>query len=301
MPNWLKVCVAGALLVALAAGVDWQSLPDRLEQLRWWPFGLAIIITALQMPVNASKWFWSLRLHDVELRWRFLLRASCTAYFLNNFLPSAIGGDVYRVYRTVPPDGEKTRPISAVLVERAVGLGVMLANGAIGALFLSADSPLARSYLTVVAIGAVGALIALPFARRFGRIKKLAPLVANVRRIAKPRSEWIWLLATSFLFQLAAAAVLYLAFFAVASEISIAAALLITAAAGIASVLPISISGIGVVEGAIAGTAVAVGVPYDLAVLAAITIRLVVIPVSAACGLVYLLDDGERAHSFAGH
>ena len=283
------------MLLALVAGVDWQTVPVSLARLQWWPFGLAILIVALEMPTNASKWRWSLRLHDVQLPWLFLLRASCSAYFLNNFLPSAIGGDVYRVYRTVPSGGEKTRPISAVLVERAVGLCIMLANGVIGALLLANDSPLARSYLLIVGIGALISIIALPFVRKLKVVGRFAPLAANVRRIARLRGEWLWLVATSLLFQLQAAAVLYLAFIAVGAEMSVAAALLVTAVAGIASVLPISISGIGVVEGAIAGTAVAVGMPYDLAVLAAIAIRLIVILVSAACGLAYLWDDGARA------
>jgi glycosyltransferase 2 family protein len=300
MPRWLKLIVAGALLAALASGVDWQTLPHRLSRLEWWPFALAILVTTLQMPVNAVKWGWSLRLHDVRLPWPFLLRASCTAYFFNNFLPSAIGGDVYRIYRTIPPGGEKSRAISAVLVERAVGLTVMLANGACGALFLWNTSPLAHSYLWIVASGAVAALVALAFVPRLARVAFFAPLAENLRRIARPRVEWSWLVAMSFVFQFAVAMVLYLGFRAVGVELSIPAALLITAAGGIASVLPISISGIGVVEGAIAGTAVALGVHYDQAVLAAIAIRLVVIPVSAGCGIVYLWDDGARASLASG-
>lgn len=300
MPRWLKVCVAGALLAALVAGVDWPALPQKLARLEWWAFALALVVTVAQMPLNASKWGWSLRLHDVRLPWPFLLRASCTAYFFNNFLPSAIGGDVYRVYRTVPPGGEKSRAISAVLVERAVGLAVMLANGAFGALLLWNDTPVARSYVTVVAIAATAAIAALPFVGRLASVPFLAPLAGNLRRIARPRSEWARLVAMSCVFQLAVALVLYLGFRSVGVDLSIAAALLITAAGGIASVLPISISGLGVVEGAIAGAAVALGVQYDQAVLGAIAIRLVVIPVSAACGIVYLWDDGARAPLASG-
>ena len=200
MPRWFKFFVAGALLAALASGVDWQALPEKLARLEWWPFALAILVTTLQMPINAVKWGWSLRLHDVQLPWRFLVRASCTAYFFNNFLPSAIGGDVYRIYRTVPPGGEKSRAISAVLVERAVGLTVMLLNGAAGALLLWNDTPVARSYLSIVAIAAVAGLVALPFVQRLGGIAFFAPLAENLRRIARPSAEWGWLIAMSFVF-----------------------------------------------------------------------------------------------------
>jgi glycosyltransferase 2 family protein len=306
MPRWLKILVAVTLLSVLAAAVDWHALPAQLARLRAWPLLLAMLVTALQMPANAWKWWWALRLHDVHLGWPFLMRASCAAYFLNNFLPSGIGGDVYRIYRTVPAGGEKTPAISAVLVERLVGLKVMLVNGSIGALVLADSSGFARSYLTiavsalVLGVCAAGVLYAGGMGvmtRRLASVAMLAPFGANLQRVARLRVDWWWLLVSSFTFQLLAAAVMYLAFLAVGAPVSPAGALLITAAAGIASVLPISISGIGVVEGAIAGSAVALGVPYEAAVLAAIAVRLVVLPVSAGCGLVYLCDDGARART----
>ncbi len=306
MPRWLKILVAVTLLSVLAAAVDWHALPAQLARLRAWPLLLAMLVTALQMPANAWKWWWALRLHDVHLGWPFLMRASCAAYFLNNFLPSGIGGDVYRIYRTVPAGGEKTPAISAVLIERMVGLKVMLVNGSIGALALADSSGFARSYLTIavtalaLAVCAAGVLYAGGMGvmtRRLASVAMLAPFGANLQRVVRLRVDWWWLLVSSFTFQLLAAAVMYLAFLAVGAPVSPAGALLITAAAGIASVLPISISGIGVVEGAIAGSAVALGVPYEAAVLAAIAVRLVVLPVSAGCGLVYLCDDGARART----
>jgi uncharacterized membrane protein YbhN (UPF0104 family) len=300
LPRSLKAVIACALLAALAWGVDWHAVPEHLARLDWAPGLLAMLATALEMPVNAWKWSWSLRLHDLRFRWMYLFRTSCFGFFFNNFLPSAIGGDVYRIMRTSGREGERSRAISAVLVERAVGLAVMLFNGLIGALLLMQTYELARWYvqgallgMLALAVGAgsiyMGALSGL--VRRLMHLNFLEPVWHNLRLIGRARPEWAALVATSFVFQLLAAAVVYLAFAGSGAEISVASALLITAAAGIASVLPISISGIGVVEGSIAGTAVALGVEYDLAVLAAVIVRLVTLPVSAACGLFYLVDD----------
>ena len=127
------------------------------------------------------------------------------------------------------------------------------------------------------------------------RISWLDPVRANLRRVLRPRREWVGLVAASCAFQVLAIAVIYFAFAAIGREISIAAAAVITAAAGIASVLPISISGLGVVEGSIAGTAVAVGVDYDSAVIAAVLARLLALVISAACGLLYLTESGSGA------
>jgi uncharacterized membrane protein YbhN (UPF0104 family) len=304
VPRWLKAFIACALLGALALGVDWQQLPAHIARLDWTLGCLAVLVVVLELPVNAWKWSWSLRLHELRFSWLYLFRTGCFGFFFNNFLPSAIGGDVYRVLRTSGREGERSRAISAVLVERGVGLAAMLCNGLVGALLLAGTHELAQWYVQFSVVGFValvvcaallysGALSGLK--RRLMAISLLEPVWANLRRVGRRRGEWLPLIATSFLFQVLAAAVVYLAFAGTGAQISVAAALLITAAAGIASVLPISISGIGVVEGSIAGTAVALGVDYESAVLAAIIIRLVVLPVSAACGLLYLTEHSRLA------
>lgn len=299
LPRFVKIIIACALLAALAWGIDWSAIPAHLARLDWM-FGVAAMLaTALEMPVNGWKWSWALRLHNLRYPWVYLFKTSCFGFFFNNFLPSAIGGDVYRVMRTSGREGERSPAISAILVERAVGLAVMLFNGLIGALLLLQTNELARWYVRCAVIGLIvfvvlalliyfGALSGVK--NRLMHLKFLEPVWSNLRLIARARPEWLPLIATSFLFQILAAAVVYLSFAGAGAEISVAAALLITAAGGVASVLPISISGIGVVEGSIAGTAVALGVQYDLAVLAAVIVRLVTLPVSAACGLLYLAD-----------
>jgi uncharacterized membrane protein YbhN (UPF0104 family) len=304
MPRWLKIVVACALLAALAAGIEWDSVPQHLSRIHWGMGALALLVIVAELVVNASKWSCSLRLHDLRFPWMYLFRTGCSAYFFNNFLPSGIGGDVYRIYRTLPPDSDRSRAVSAVFVERLVGLAVMLFNGVIGALLLMETSELARGYLLLAAIGSAGAVLVGAmlylgwFARladRLQRFKWLDPVRSNLQRVGRLDAAWLPLLLTSFLFQFLAVAVVWLAFAGIGAPIPVAAALLITVAAGVASMLPISISGLGVVEGSIAGTAVALGTDYDSAVLAAIVVRLLVLPVSAACGLLYLTErSGSR-------
>jgi uncharacterized membrane protein YbhN (UPF0104 family) len=304
VPQWAKMAIACVLLGALALGVDWRELPKHLARLEWSLGALAVLVVAAELPVNAWKWHWSLRLHDARFAWMYLFRTACFGFFFNNFLPSAIGGDVYRVIRTAGAGAERMPAISAVLVERVVGLAAMLLNGFVGAVLLMDTYALAEWYVHLALMGFGGALVmgGLVWAgffdglrRRLEHVAFLQPVWANLRRIGRPRVEWIPLIATSFLFQFMAAAVVYLAFDGIGERVSVAAALLVTAAAGVASVLPISISGIGVVEGSIAGTAVALGVSYEGAVLAALIVRVVVLPVSAACGVLYLTERGVSA------
>jgi glycosyltransferase 2 family protein len=300
MPRWIKVIVAAALMAALAFTMDWDELRAHAADVDWLIAAVALLAILLEMPVNAMKWYWSLRLHDRPFPWNYLFRVGCMSYFFNNFMPSAIGGDVYRVYRTWPADGDKASSVSAVLVERLVGVGILLINGFVGALFLL-EHAIARTFV-IVALGAAGlGLVCLPLLVRLQRngvlsrrFRKIAGVEAMLGRLLKLRSEWLWLLFASLMFQTLAAGVVYLCFAAIGSSIDVPTALLITAAAGLASVLPISISGLGVVEGSIAGTAVALGGDFEAAVLAALLLRFLALAVSGLCGLFCFVDDGVR-------
>ena len=300
MPRWIKVVVAAALMAALAWSMDWRELGGHAGELDWTLATIAFLAIVLEMPVNALKWYWSLRLHDQLFPWRYLFRIGCMSYFLNNFMPSAIGGDVYRVYRTWPASGDKAFAVSAVLLERLVGVAILMLNGFVGALFLL-DRPLARTFVIVVVVAAAVGLLCLPLILRMQRggllsrrFPKLAGIETMFGRVLKLRREWGWLLFASCMFQALAALVVYLCFAAVGSNVDAPTAFLITAAAGLASVLPISISGLGVVEGSIAGTALALGGDFEAGVLAALLLRFLALAVSGLCGLCCFFDDGPR-------
>jgi uncharacterized protein (TIRG00374 family) len=305
MPRWLKVLVAAALMVALALTMDWRELVWHAAGLNWFVATIAFLAIVLEMPVNAVKWYWALRLHDQRFAWRYLFRVGCMSFFFNNFMPSAIGGDVYRVYRTWPEQGDKTFAVSGVVVERLVGVGILMVNGFIGALFLY-EHPLAQAFVNISLIAGGVGLICLPLLlhmQRRGvlsrRFPKIAGMEAMLGCILKLRVEWLWLFIASFAFQSLAACVVYLCFAAVGSSIDAPTALLVTAAAGLASVLPISISGLGVVEGSIAGTAVALGGNLEAAVLAALLLRFLALAVSGLCGIFCFVDDGVRVQPVA--
>jgi uncharacterized protein (TIRG00374 family) len=304
MPRAIKIVIACVLLVLLFIGVDREMIATQVAALDWRPAAIGLAAVALELFANAWKWRCSLRLHDLSFPWPYLFRTGCFAYFFNNLLPSAIGGDVYRIYRTMTPDVERSRAISAVIVERVVGLGAMLFLGTLGAFLLAGTSALARWYLALVALGVLGvaaiiAALALGWLDRpralLARIHWLEPVRGNLQRILRARAGWGGLVAASFAFQILAVAVIYVSFDAAGARIPMAAAAVITAAAGIASVLPISISGLGVVEGSIAGTAVAVGVDYHTALIAAVVVRMLSWAIAAGCGLLYLVDPDAGA------
>lgn len=291
----LRIVVSVALLVVLLFSIDWSTVPGYLERLTPSVAVLVIGIFAAQLAISAWKWQWALRIHHLHYPYPFLARVLVIGFFLNNFLPTQIGGDAYRVFRTLPSTPPKSRAISAVILERVVGFAALLSLGLLGAIALYSTDALARTYVMLAGCAAVAAIGTVVFVGpRVLRSTKLAPITDNLRSICAARVEWVPLIALSLLFQVQAVFVLHLLFHALAAPISLEQAALIAAAAGIATIVPFSINGLGIVEATIAGTAVAVGVSYEAGLVVAVLMRLLLLPLTLAAGLLYAFEPRNQ-------
>jgi uncharacterized membrane protein YbhN (UPF0104 family) len=287
----LRVVFSAALLALLFFSIDWSSIPAYVERLTPAVGALVVAVFAIQLAISAWKWQWALRIHGLRYPYPFLSRVLVIGFFLNNFLPTQIGGDAYRVYRTLPALPPKSRAISSVILERLVGFSALLSLGLVGAITLYSNNPLARAYVLAAVVGTAVAIAALVFVGpRVLRSRKLAPITDNLRSICAARGEWLPLCALSLLFQAQAVLVLHVLFNALGAPVSFAQAALIAAAAGIATVVPLSINGLGVVEATIAGTAVAIGVSYQAGLVVAVLMRLLLLPLTLAAGLLYAFE-----------
>jgi uncharacterized protein (TIRG00374 family) len=298
MKRTLKVAVALLLIYVLLRGVDWSRTRQVLDDVHWWALALALMFMVWEILLSTVKWGWALRMHGLRFGFGHLFQLQAQGYFANNFLPTAVGGDAYRAYKTMPTSGYKSRAISAVLLERASGLAALLFIGALAALVLMSDSTVARWYLAFCAVGAIvatglaGALYLGAFKPVTNRIRHLSAFEAlshNLDRLRRARREWIYIVGLSLIYQTTSVGLLFFYFMLVGSPIDFAQAALLTAVAGIAGVLPLSINGIGIVEGSIVGVAAALGIDYDAAVVVAVLRRLMMVALSVLCGVSFLV------------
>lgn len=298
MKRVLKILVAIALLAALVYGVEWSEVPRLLARVTVWTLLVVAAAMVWELGLSAAKWSWALRIHGLRFDFAYLFRSICTGYFLNNFLPTAIGGDAYRVYRTLPSDGYRSRALSAVILERGVGFGALLALGSLGAIALW-NVPVARTYLYVLgAVSAAGAAVLLVLSlgglswlkARLLKNKVVDALEHNVSRMLRARSEWVYLLALSFSFQATSILIVLWLFTQLGYDVTLQQCALMAAASGLAALLPLSINGIGLMEGSLVGMAIALGVEYEAALLVAVIRRLMMALISALCGVAYLVE-----------
>lgn len=306
MKRVVRLLISAGLLALLLVRMDWTGVTERLTHLH--PGSATLLIAALgaQLFLSSWKWRWALRMYELHFPYGFLTRVLIIGFFLNNFLPTSIGGDAYRIYRTIPEISPKSRAISAVLLERLVGFAALAGLGLIAALTLFETYQLARIYVVLALAGcaaALGLLVIAIRARTWSNVRWLkyswlAPIKDIVAAFTTARIEWLPLIGISLAFQAQAILIIHFLFATLDIDVSLAQSALIAAAAGFATVIPISINGLGVVEASIAGVGLAVGVSYDAGLLVALLIRVLVLPLTLIAGLVYAFEP-VRANTIA--
>jgi uncharacterized membrane protein YbhN (UPF0104 family) len=305
-----KVVFSAIAIGGLISGIDWQELPGQIIGYRWEFAVAAFIGLAIQFPVSGLKWHAALRVCNVDLSFAHLTRFYCISHFVGQFLPTSIGGDAYRVYRLLPLVEPRSRAVTSIVLDRIVGLAVLLFLGAVGAIFLIDHFRLPQGYLTALAFGTGGAVIGgLAFylgwlgliRKRLQHLKMVAAIQQDLVQLIRAGWSWLPLLCMAFVFQLIAVTIVYLLFLGAGSTIGFAEVALIAAITGLAGMLPLAINGIGVTEGTITLAGVALGADYEDAAVAAVLLRVAVLPLSCACGVLYWREShagrGARGHA----
>jgi uncharacterized protein (TIRG00374 family) len=301
----IKIAVSTFLIAILVWNIEWS---DFLSEFRGMSPGLtitAVVLLWVQYPLSAWKWRKSLRLHGMQYQVSYLLRVHCIGFFFNSFLPTAIGGDAYRAFRTMDKADRKAYAISAIVAERILGLLALVFLGYFSAIYLVYQGLLLHRglvtlALALVAVAALGVCIAWRlgfhewFWGKLQRQSRLEPLVDSVRVISANRRHFSGLVGLSLLFQGVAILTIAVLFAAVDLPGRLFESGFSAAAAGVASMLPISINGIGVMESSFVVAGMEAQLPYAKSVLVALFLRAFMVVASIVFGILYALEPSER-------
>lgn len=145
--------------------------------------GAVAIMVVTTWPM-ALRWKWLLDAERIHDRLGWLTRAYFVSYAAGQVLPTAIGGDVSRVYETARRHpGNTGRIAGSVVLERAIGGAATLLLAAVG-LALAVGQYDIGIYLWIEAVFVVGTILGavLIFSRRVRRrLAWLGPPLARIR------------------------------------------------------------------------------------------------------------------------
>lgn len=125
----LKWGVALFLFAAVLVSVNRETLWQELSQMPVELLLPALAVTVLQMLLSAWRWWYTARLLELPLSYREALREYYIASFLNQVLPGGVLGDVNRAWRHGRSSGQPLFAIHGVAIERLSGqlvLGIVV-------------------------------------------------------------------------------------------------------------------------------------------------------------------------------
>jgi len=300
-----KIIVSVVLITILLWNVDFAKVFEHLKSYSVFTILLAFFLLTIQFPVSVIKWNQSLHVHNLSYPFFYLQKVLCIGFFFNNFLPTSIGGDAYRAIKTMPKEGYKSTAVSAIFIERLIGFAALVGLGFLGAIYVATQNSneIASAYIYLCLLGGVGVIgffllskLALfnHYYAKLKAIKKLDMLFHNIDLVISSPKLLVKIALLSVMFQVIAVFAIVVLFNTSFSFDLFAKCALLAAAVGLAGLLPISINGIGVMEGAFAMTAVQLGMDFDQAIVIAFIQRALVIPLSLICGVIYALDSDKK-------
>jgi uncharacterized membrane protein YbhN (UPF0104 family) len=157
--NVLKVVISvGMLAYVLIYRVDLGALWKALLSARWGHLAAAILLAMGGVALRAVRWMVLLRAHQIDVPLGRLVRLYYVGTFFNIFLLSGFGGDAIRMLELSRHTDRTPEAIGTVLVDRAVGLWVLLIIGLIALPFAAPHLPVQMTLLIggVAVVGVVG-------------------------------------------------------------------------------------------------------------------------------------------------
>jgi uncharacterized protein (TIRG00374 family) len=259
----VRVAASIVMLAVLVPRIELRSLFPRWSTgtIEWLAGALAV--TFVGIVLSAVRWQRVLAALDVPARVRSLVSHQLAGVFVGNFLPSTIGGDVLRVSRLSASSGRGPDSFASVVLERLTGwlvlpvitLAALALNPALLRLGLASQAALAVSIGTLLLLVVVLVVASSPRlgARLEGHegVRRFVHAVhVGLVRFRRNPGLAFEVLVAGFVYQLAVVLAAFLTGHALALDVGWTAMMAFMPAVAILQVLPITIGGLGVREGA---------------------------------------------------
>jgi uncharacterized membrane protein YbhN (UPF0104 family) len=262
----IKFSISAGLLFLIIRSVN---IEEALVSLSLMPPGILALALGLQLAstsIASFRWFLIMRRMGSDENILFFLKSYFKGTFFNQGLPTSIGGDGIRILDYSRASGSTLDGFFGVFIDRFAGLaGLLILN--ICALVLSGDilPPRIRYLLITLLVLLLVALVALLYLRKFrlftrtrwlGIIGQLSERYYQV--YSTPLSVGIQL-GLSILIHLCAMTALYLLGIGIDLNYPLAVYLVLVPPVILLTLLPISLAGWGIREGAMVGFFLLIG------------------------------------------
>lgn len=302
----IRLIITITLCWWIATQVDWQLLASKLYNASPWLIALVIGLGFVNVAFSSYKWQQLLLMHGLAYPLTRLVRWYLIATFLSRALPTNIGGDAYRIYKTLNNTRGKTCAVLAVIADRLTGLVTLLLMGYVAALISWGHTghPLSANLAALGTAGLIGGLLTLFVLVRWSLMPKLAgirigpmslsALIKHAGEYVRDRRRSAMVMVISLLFHSNRILCMWLLVKAVDASCQVTDLAVALAAMTVIGLLPISIGGLGLVDGAFIVIMGQYGLPQEAALSAMLLTRALVLPIHLLGAVLYFRGDREK-------
>lgn len=303
----LKLTVTLGMIYWIIKSVDWNQALKELVSVPTSILLTAVLAIMLGWVVSAIKWQQLLIIHNRRFPLQRLTRWYGIAYFLSQFMPTGIGGDVYKIYKTFGKQADDNAvAVLSVFMERLTGLVTLVFMGASASIYLWIyhQDPLAENILLVAVPAGGCALIALYCIYQFNLSKKIlnhprcpkaiSYLIKNFGAYKYHPAKSILVMLLSFFFHGIRVSMFTLITAVLSGKIMPLEITLVLTLLLLIALLPISIGGYGVVDGAFIYFMSVYGLEASIGITIMLLVRLAALPTALTGGLLYFVEDREK-------
>jgi uncharacterized protein (TIRG00374 family) len=294
---YLRILISIALLALILSRVDWRIFRDVLASINYVYLLFPIIGYYVNIWLSVYKWDAILDYIGIREKFSSLFYTYLIGAYVNNFLPSTIGGDGYRFVRIRsdhPSKGKES--FSSILLERGFGYFVLImVNFILFAVYWETVIQIPLLFtIEVMLIFAVLILGGLWTMRgRFGFLYNKWTVLRKLDEYLKfleirdPKTILKSLLS-SFLFVIISGFSLAVFYWATGTQVDWLYAIYVSTFLNIVGAIPITLNGLGLVELVQIGLMSLQGIPNETVVAVSIIARVLTILLSVPGGLLYL-------------
>jgi uncharacterized membrane protein YbhN (UPF0104 family) len=282
----IRIIIPVVLIYLLFRNLDWKTVAQTLRGYPLWILAAAVLMYVGANFLFAFRWHYFLKSVHIDIPYTYVVSLVFYSLFLSNFLPTTIGGDLVKVAGILNRDGpeRKSIKISSVVADRIFSFGSKI-------LLLPFTLYIFKGFVPVdFKLPWLQSLVFIKWlpkkwqAKAEGYWQAVKPWF-SFRQIASVLGiSWLSLLINILSF--------WMAIRVLNPSVSAIQIFCVTLLTYFASILPITINGIGVQEGSITYLLTLIGFTYEQGIAAALLIRVITIIVSLLGG-VWLLISGK--------
>lgn len=303
----LKAVVSAALLAFLLSRIDFRDLGEIISEVQPGLLALGVVIFLMANAASVIKWHMIIEAQGAAVSFIYLTSLFYIGLFFNNFLPTNFGGDVIRAYKLSRVTGRTADAFGSVAVDRLSSVFALLLIASVLALIqlrlLSAQMITIILSMFIACLLLILLLFNRKAAARIGGVRLLRNDPFGLRQgasrfyhsmhdLSYSRKTMVYVFLLSLVYQVLHILTFYFLSLSLGIDVPLFYYFLFVPIALVAGMIPISLNGLGVREGAWIILFGQVGVSAAKAFSVSMLGFLVISFISLAGGILYLFDRG---------